>query len=136
MPDKPATALVRLDMSAYQERHTVARLVGTPPGSVGYDAGGQLTELVRRRPYRVVLFDLCHPGPRARRAEPTARPCLHQPHTASRPGCPYDALCLIHLLPDAFSESVCLRSRPEAAPRHGRRPAASARRGRARRPAT
>ena len=57
MPDKPATALVRLDMSAYQERHTVARLVGTPPGSVGYDAGGQLTELVRRRPYRVVLFD-------------------------------------------------------------------------------
>ena len=52
-----ADALVRLDMSAYQERHTVARLVGAPPGSVGYDAGGQLTELVRRRPYRVVLFD-------------------------------------------------------------------------------
>jgi ATP-dependent Clp protease ATP-binding subunit ClpC len=50
-------ALVRLDMSEYQERHTVSRLVGAPPGYVGYDEGGQLTELVRRRPYRVILFD-------------------------------------------------------------------------------
>ena len=50
-------ALIRLDMSEYQERHTVSRLVGAPPGYVGYDEGGQLTELVRRRPYRVVLFD-------------------------------------------------------------------------------
>jgi ATP-dependent Clp protease ATP-binding subunit ClpC len=50
-------ALVRLDMSEYQERHTVSRLVGAPPGYIGYDEGGQLTELVRRRPYRVVLFD-------------------------------------------------------------------------------
>jgi ATP-dependent Clp protease ATP-binding subunit ClpC len=50
-------ALVRLDMSEYQERHTVSRMVGAPPGYVGYDEGGQLTELVRRRPYRVILFD-------------------------------------------------------------------------------
>ncbi len=50
-------ALVRIDMSEYQERHTVSRLFGAPPGYVGYDEGGQLTEAVRRRPYRVVLFD-------------------------------------------------------------------------------
>jgi len=50
-------ALVRIDMSEYQERHTVARLLGAPPGYVGYDEGGQLTEAVRRRPYSVVLFD-------------------------------------------------------------------------------
>jgi ATP-dependent Clp protease ATP-binding subunit ClpB len=49
--------LVRLDMSEYQERHTVSRLVGAPPGYVGYDEGGQLTEAVRRKPYSVVLFD-------------------------------------------------------------------------------
>ncbi len=50
-------ALVRLDMSEYQERHTVARLIGAPPGYVGYEEGGQLTEAVRRRPYSVVLLD-------------------------------------------------------------------------------
>ncbi len=50
-------ALVRLDMSEYQERHTVARLIGAPPGYIGYDEGGQLTEAVRRRPYSVVLLD-------------------------------------------------------------------------------
>ncbi|MCS7001382.1 MAG: AAA family ATPase, partial [Dehalococcoidia bacterium] len=50
-------ALIRLDMSEYMERHTTARLVGAPPGYVGYDEGGQLTELVRRRPYSVVLLD-------------------------------------------------------------------------------
>jgi ATP-dependent Clp protease ATP-binding subunit ClpB len=49
--------MVRLDMSEYQERHTVARLVGAPPGYVGYEEGGQLTEAVRRRPYCVVLLD-------------------------------------------------------------------------------
>ena len=49
--------MVRLDMSEYMEKHTVSRLVGAPPGYVGYDEGGQLTEAVRRRPYRVVLFD-------------------------------------------------------------------------------
>ncbi|MGH2587847.1 MAG: AAA family ATPase, partial [Dehalococcoidia bacterium] len=49
--------LVRVDMSEYQERHTVSRLVGAPPGYVGYEEGGQLTEAVRRRPYSVVLFD-------------------------------------------------------------------------------
>jgi len=49
--------LVRLDMSEYQERHTVSRLVGAPPGYVGFDEGGQLTEAVRRKPYSVVLFD-------------------------------------------------------------------------------
>ncbi len=50
-------AMVRLDMSEYQERHTVARLVGAPPGYVGYEEGGQLTEAVRRRPYAVILLD-------------------------------------------------------------------------------
>ena len=50
-------AMVRIDMSEYQERHTVSRLVGAPPGYVGYEEGGQLTEAVRRRPYSVVLFD-------------------------------------------------------------------------------
>ncbi len=50
-------AMVRIDMSEYQERHTVARLIGAPPGYVGYEEGGQLTEAVRRRPYCVVLFD-------------------------------------------------------------------------------
>jgi ATP-dependent Clp protease ATP-binding subunit ClpB len=49
--------IVRLDMSEYQERHTVSRLIGAPPGYVGYDEGGQLTEAVRRKPYSVVLFD-------------------------------------------------------------------------------
>jgi ATP-dependent Clp protease ATP-binding subunit ClpB len=48
---------VRIDMSEYQERHTVARLIGAPPGYVGYEEGGQLTEAVRRRPYSVVLLD-------------------------------------------------------------------------------
>ncbi|MBD0253597.1 MAG: ATP-dependent Clp protease ATP-binding subunit, partial [Rubrobacter sp.] len=50
-------AMIRLDMTEYMERHTVSRLVGSPPGYVGYDEGGQLTEQVRRRPYSVVLFD-------------------------------------------------------------------------------
>jgi ATP-dependent Clp protease ATP-binding subunit ClpB len=50
-------ALIRIDMSEYQEKHTVARLIGAPPGYIGYDEGGQLTEAIRRRPYSVVLFD-------------------------------------------------------------------------------
>jgi ATP-dependent Clp protease ATP-binding subunit ClpB len=50
-------AMIRIDMSEYQEKHTVARLVGAPPGYIGYEEGGQLTEAVRRRPYSVVLFD-------------------------------------------------------------------------------
>jgi len=50
-------AMVRLDMSEYMEKHTVSRLIGAPPGYIGYEEGGQLTELVRRRPYRVILFD-------------------------------------------------------------------------------
>ena len=49
--------MTRIDMSEYQEKHTVSRLVGAPPGYVGYDEGGQLTESVRRKPYQVVLFD-------------------------------------------------------------------------------
>jgi ATP-dependent Clp protease ATP-binding subunit ClpB len=51
------TALIRVDMSEYMEKHSVARLIGAPPGYVGYDEGGALTEAVRRRPYQVVLFD-------------------------------------------------------------------------------
>lgn len=50
-------AMVRIDMSEYQERHTVSRLIGAPPGYVGYEEGGQLTETIRRRPYAVILFD-------------------------------------------------------------------------------
>lgn len=50
-------AMIRIDMSEYQERHAVARLVGAPPGYIGYDEGGQLTEAVRRKPYSVILFD-------------------------------------------------------------------------------
>jgi ATP-dependent Clp protease ATP-binding subunit ClpB len=50
-------AMVRIDMSEYQERHTLSRLIGAPPGYVGYDEGGQLTEAIRRRPYAVLLFD-------------------------------------------------------------------------------
>jgi ATP-dependent Clp protease ATP-binding subunit ClpB len=50
-------AMIRIDMSEYQEKHTVSRLIGAPPGYVGYDEGGQLTEAIRRRPYSVVLFD-------------------------------------------------------------------------------
>jgi ATP-dependent Clp protease ATP-binding subunit ClpB len=50
-------AMIRIDMSEYQEKHTVSRLIGAPPGYVGYEEGGQLTEAVRRRPYSVVLLD-------------------------------------------------------------------------------
>jgi ATP-dependent Clp protease ATP-binding subunit ClpB len=50
-------AMVRIDMSEFMEKHSVARLIGAPPGYVGYDEGGKLTEAVRRRPYQVVLFD-------------------------------------------------------------------------------
>ena len=49
--------MIRLDMSEYMEKHAVSRLIGAPPGYVGYEEGGQLTEPVRRRPYSVVLFD-------------------------------------------------------------------------------
>ena len=50
-------AMVRIDMSEYMEKHAVSRLIGAPPGYVGYDEGGQLTEAVRRRPFAVILFD-------------------------------------------------------------------------------
>lgn len=50
-------AMTRIDMSEYQERHSVSRLIGAPPGYVGYDEGGQLTEAVRRKPYSVILLD-------------------------------------------------------------------------------
>ena len=58
-------AMIRIDMSEYMERHTVSRLIGSPPGYVGHEEGGQLTEKVRRKPYSVVLFDeieKAHPG--------------------------------------------------------------------------
>ncbi|MDR1261942.1 MAG: ATP-dependent chaperone ClpB [Oscillospiraceae bacterium] len=55
-------AIIRIDMSEYQEKHTVSRLVGAPPGYVGYDEGGQLTEAVRRKPYSIVLFDEIEKG--------------------------------------------------------------------------
>ncbi len=49
--------MIRIDMSEYMEKHAVAKLIGSPPGYVGYDEGGQLTDAVRRKPYSVVLFD-------------------------------------------------------------------------------
>jgi ATP-dependent Clp protease ATP-binding subunit ClpB len=55
-------AMVRVDMSEYMEKHAVSRMIGAPPGYVGYDEGGQLTEHVRRRPYSVVLFDEIEKG--------------------------------------------------------------------------
>ena len=57
-----AGALLRFDMSEYAEKHTVSRLLGAPPGYVGYDQGGQLTEAVRNRPYCVILFDEMEKG--------------------------------------------------------------------------
>lgn len=56
-------AMIRIDMSEYMEKHTVSRLIGSPPGYVGYDEGGQLTEKVRRKPYSVVLFDEIEKAP-------------------------------------------------------------------------
>ena len=50
-------AIVRVDMSEFMEKHSVSKLIGSPPGYVGYDEGGQLTERIRRRPYSVILFD-------------------------------------------------------------------------------
>ncbi len=77
--------MIRIDMSEYQERHTVSRLVGAPPGYVGYEEGGQLTEAVRRKPYSVVLldeiekahadvFNIAAPGARRRAPHRLARP--------------------------------------------------------------
>jgi ATP-dependent Clp protease ATP-binding subunit ClpB len=63
------TAMVRIDMSEYMEKHAVARLIGAPPGYVGYEEGGALTEAVRRRPYQVILFD------EVEKAHPTSSTC-------------------------------------------------------------
>ena len=79
-------AMVRIDMGEYMEKHSVSRLIGAPPGYVGYDEGGQLTEAVRRRPYSVVLLDeieKAHPdvfnvlAAGARRRAPHRRPGPH-----------------------------------------------------------
>lgn len=56
------TSIIRIDMSEYQEKHTVSRLIGAPPGYIGYDEGGQLTEAVRRKPYSIILFDEIEKG--------------------------------------------------------------------------
>ena len=56
-------ALIRFDMSEYMEKHTTSRLVGAPPGYVGYEEGGQLTDVVRRRPYSVILLDEIEKAP-------------------------------------------------------------------------
>ena len=65
-------AMMRIDMSEYMEKHTVSRLVGAPPGYVGFDEGGQLTEAVRRRPYSVILFDEIEKAHRRRVQRPAA----------------------------------------------------------------
>ena len=67
-------AMIRLDMSEYSERHAVARMIGAPPGYVGYDEGGQLTEAVRRRPYAVILLDEIGEGPSRGVQHPAAGP--------------------------------------------------------------
>ena len=56
-------AILRIDMSEYMEKHAVSRLIGSPPGYIGYEEGGQLTEAVRRRPYQVILFDEIEKSP-------------------------------------------------------------------------
>jgi len=66
--------MVRLDMSEFMERHTVSKLIGSPPGYVGYSEGGQLTEAVRRRPYTLVLFDEIEKVGRARLRSPRHHP--------------------------------------------------------------
>ena len=68
------TAMTRLDMSEYMEKYSVSRLIGAPPGYVGYEEGGQLTEAVRRRPYQVVLLDENREGPPGRLQRPAAGP--------------------------------------------------------------
>ncbi len=96
-------SLIQLDMSEYMEKHTVSRLVGSPPGYVGYDEGGQLTEAVRRKPFSVVLFDeiekahpgrVQHPAPDPgggsshRRPGPDRRLQEHRDHHDFEPGHP------------------------------------------------
>jgi ATP-dependent Clp protease ATP-binding subunit ClpB len=85
--------MVRIDMSEFMEKHSVARLIGAPPGYVGYDEGGALTEAVRRRPYQVILFDeveKAHPDvfnvllAGARRRPPDRRPGPHGRLQATR----------------------------------------------------
>ena len=66
-------AQVRLDMSEYMEKHTVARLIGAPPGYIGHEEGGQLTEAVRRRPYSVVLLDEVEKAHREVLSEPLSQ---------------------------------------------------------------
>ena len=73
-------AQVRLDMSEYMEKHTVARLIGAPPGYIGHEEGGQLTEAVRRRPYSVVLLDEVEKA--HREVHPHNPSCLFAPHTS------------------------------------------------------
>ncbi len=69
------SALIRMDMSEYMEKHSVARLIGAPPGYIGYEEGGALTEAVRRRPYQVILFDEIEKGPSG---------CLQRPPSGPR----------------------------------------------------
>ena len=77
--------MVRVDMSEYMEKHTVSRLIGAPPGYVGYDEGGQLTEAVRRRPFRVILFDEIEKGASRRRQRAAADPGGWPAHRRARP---------------------------------------------------
>ena len=77
--------MIRIDMSEYQERHTVSRLVGAPPGYVGYEEGGQLTEAVRRKPYSVVLFDEVEKAHAGRVQHPAAGPGRRPAHRRAGP---------------------------------------------------
>ena len=78
-------AMVRVDMSEYMEKHTVARLIGAPPGYVGFEEGGQLTEAVRRRPYSVILFDEIEKGAPRRLQRHAADPRRRPPHRRAGP---------------------------------------------------
>jgi ATP-dependent Clp protease ATP-binding subunit ClpA len=76
---------LRIDMSEYMEKHSVARLIGAPPGYVGYEEGGQLTEQVRRRPYAVVLFDEIEKAHPERLQRPAAGDGRRPPHRRQGP---------------------------------------------------
>jgi len=94
-----SAAQVRLDMSEYMEKHTVARLIGAPPGYIGHEEGGQLTEAVRRRPYSVVLLDEVEKA--HREVQPQTLSCLLAPHTS-------------HLLDESSGKSLCVCERTKA----------------------
>ncbi len=78
-------SLIRLDMSEFMEKHSVSRIIGSPPGYVGYDEAGQLTEKIRRKPYAVVLFDEIEKAHPRRAQRPAPDPGRRRDHRRPRP---------------------------------------------------